>query len=196
MVLDRKLDQKNVVRAHFKERRKYFAQHTAQLYLEDFNKALGDRFSEWADADSLWIGYLKHGDEADPSFAIKSSRIEKWAYPKIIGNNLKFYIPKSDDDWESGPWGILEPSLKNSMEVDLHSSQGILVPGVAFDRKGGRLGSGRGFYDRVLHNYLGKKVGIGFQIQISNEPLPLDSHDVPMTDVVTEKEVFSVNERN
>jgi len=195
MVLE-KIDRKFDARAEFRLRRKNFVGQQSAAALQECGRNLGANLSGLLEQDTLWIGYRKHGDEVDPALAIGMSKVEKWAYPKIIGNDLKFFVPQSESDWESGPWGLLEPKVQNSMEVDLHSSQGILVPGVAFDRMGGRLGSGRGFYDRVLHNYSGKKVGLGFSVQISNEPLPLDGHDVPMTDIVTEKEIFSVDERN
>lgn len=60
-----------------------------------------------------------------------------------------------------------------------------IVPGVAFDTKGNRLGRGRGFYDRLLMNKK-IKIGLAFWVQVVDK-VPHSSYDVPMTALVTEK---------
>ena len=70
-------------------------------------------------------------------------------------------------------------------EVDL-----AVVPGVAFDAKGNRLGRGGGFYDRLLAGFSAPKAGLAFQLQVvSKVPVEKD-HDVPMDLVVTEKQII------
>ena len=64
----------------------------------------------------------------------------------------------------------------------------VLVPGLAFDRWGGRLGRGRGYYDRLLTR-LGPgvdRMGVTADRLVWQEPLPVDTHDVRMTWLVTE----------
>ena len=67
----------------------------------------------------------------------------------------------------------------------------MLVPGVAFDRRGRRLGRGGGYFDRFLARVPGDawKVGLAFDFQLLREDLPEEKHDVPMCRVVTNKEV-------
>lgn len=60
----------------------------------------------------------------------------------------------------------------------------ILVPGVAFDRRGGRLGRGKGYYDRLLAGMGAIKVGLCFDFQ-RVDAVPLDAHDVPMDRVIS-----------
>ena len=67
-----------------------------------------------------------------------------------------------------------------------------LVPGVAFDRSGVRLGRGRGYYDRLLAGTQGVKIGVGFSWRLSDLPLPCGERDVHMDLVVTEREVVRV----
>jgi 5-formyltetrahydrofolate cyclo-ligase len=67
-----------------------------------------------------------------------------------------------------------------------------LVPGVAFDRSGARLGRGRGYYDRLLTGTQGIKIGVGFSWRLSARPLPAHERDVRMDLVVTESEVVRV----
>ena len=67
----------------------------------------------------------------------------------------------------------------------------FLVPGLAFDPAGGRLGYGLGFYDRAfaVADPGALKVGLAFELQII-ESIPADPHDVPMDFVVTEDRVI------
>ena len=64
----------------------------------------------------------------------------------------------------------------------------FLVPGIAFDREGNRLGRGYGFYDRVLSKAKhSKKIGVAWSVQIHSQILPIQSFDIPMDILVTEK---------
>ena len=65
----------------------------------------------------------------------------------------------------------------------------ILVPGLAFDRNGGRMGFGKGYYDRLLESSNAVKIGLCYDFQIL-EKIPTESHDVPMNFVITEKEIL------
>jgi 5-formyltetrahydrofolate cyclo-ligase len=82
-----------------------------------------------------------------------------------------------------GKFGIREPAshcaLISPPTVDL-----ILVPGVAFDLNGRRLGRGRGFYDRLLVSLRGVKCGVAFDQQVVSE-LPVEPHDVRLDCLVT-----------
>ena len=93
-------------------------------------------------------------------------------------------------DLESGAWEIREPKLTNGevtpSEIDL-----IIVPGSGFDLQGNRLGYGGGFYDRVfmLLNPLTPRVALSFECQVIDQ-VPVDKHDVKMTMLITENEVY------
>ena len=58
------------------------------------------------------------------------------------------------------------------------------MPAVAFDRRGGRLGRGKGFYDRLLESTRAAKIGVGYEFQLLDQ-LPTEPHDVPMDIVIT-----------
>ncbi len=121
------------------------------------------------------------------------------AFPAIAGDGLHFYkvenIEKSTDHWTDGPYGLREPNPKLAHEVPLSQLDTVLVPGLAFDRKGGRLGRGKGFYDRALQNFKGTKVGVAFSQQLSKEELPMESHDIRMDVIITELGVHFTRER-
>lgn len=83
----------------------------------------------------------------------------------------------------TGHYGIrepLSPALFPMDKVDL-----VIVPGVAFDRKGGRLGRGGGYYDRLLKGFSGASAAVAFDFQVLPK-IPLEQHDKPMDVLVTE----------
>ena len=95
-------------------------------------------------------------------------------------------------DLEVGTWGIREPRPDRCARVDPDIIDFVLVPGLAFDARGGRLGYGGGFYDRLLASILSSRTWLvagAFESQ-RVERLPLDEHDVPMDVVVTENGHF------
>ena len=98
---------------------------------------------------------------------------------------LSLHALGSRGDLGSGFRGILEPSTA-SPAASLDQVGLVLVPGVAFDRLGGRLGQGGGFYDRLLADLEGAfSVGVAFEAQIV-DTLPLEDHDVALDALVTE----------
>lgn len=88
-----------------------------------------------------------------------------------------------------GAYGIREPDTEESL--DPAQLQAIIVPAVAFDRQGWRLGRGGGFYDRLLSMLPegGTTCGIGYGFQVVSEVIR-EPHDVPVQIIVTESEVI------
>lgn len=86
-----------------------------------------------------------------------------------------------------GPHGVPEPAAPKAVDpltVDL-----VIVPGMAFDHRGGRLGYGKGYYDRILATCRPTccKIGVGYAWQVVEGALPLSGHDVCLDLVVTER---------
>jgi 5-formyltetrahydrofolate cyclo-ligase len=100
--------------------------------------------------------------------------------------SLKFRRIRSlSRDLSRGPYGIMEPksscTARPAGRMDL-----IIVPGVAFDGKGGRLGRGAGYYDRLLAKAKGVfKVGLCFREQLVKK-IPMKAHDIRMNKVITD----------
>ncbi len=124
----------------------------------------------WREAGSL-LAYLAFGYELDADPVIKAAIDEgKYVYvPKVSGNLMSFHQVKSlEEPFEKGVFGIREP-LGSSSEWNARSSPGptlVLVPGLAFDKNGGRLGRGGGYYDRFLSR-------IRYEAGTSGEQAPL-----------------------
>ncbi|HOP92167.1 5-formyltetrahydrofolate cyclo-ligase [Acetivibrio thermocellus] len=90
-----------------------------------------------------------------------------------------------------GTYGILEPVKEFSRKIDPKDIDLVVVPGVAFDVKGGRIGYGAGYYDIFLREVRKDclKIGIAFDIQVFPS-IPKEEHDILMDAVVTENEIY------
>jgi 5-formyltetrahydrofolate cyclo-ligase len=84
-------------------------------------------------------------------------------------------IKKLAADIVIGKFGVREPA-ESCPEIPLDHFDLMLVPGIAFDLSGNRLGRGRGFYDRLLENASGVKCGVGYDFQLL-EKIPAEAHD-------------------
>lgn len=111
----------------------------------------------------------------------------QWAFPRVEGDQLQFYVPPSVLALRPGSYGLLEPDPKTSQRMPIEGCSTILVPGLGFDHAGMRLGRGQGFYDRMLLEFSGLKVGVGYSVQVTEQRLPRDPQDVAMDVIVTEK---------
>ena len=118
--------------------------------------------------------------------------------PYCIGDQLELFRLESMEELAVGTWGILEPKVElrslKERKVDISRLDLIAVPGVAFDRHGGRIGHGKGYYDRLLRRVREDivLVGLAFQCQVF-PTVPMQEHDVFMNKVITEKGVYEAN---
>lgn len=100
-------------------------------------------------------------------------------------------VDNPDKDLISGPRGILEPNPAKCKPVPLDSIDIAIVPGIAMDEKGGRIGSGDGYYDRIIPDLplTTRKVGLVFEGQLIPQ-VPMESHDKHVDIIITEKRVI------
>ena len=109
-------------------------------------------------------------------------------------NEMDFYYIHSFADLSPGRFGILEP-LPGCQKASPGQKGIMLVPGVAFDKTGMRLGQGKGFYDRYLQGYKGISVGVCFESCLV-ERLPRNVFDRPVHMLVTERAVYDFRPKN
>ena len=113
--------------------------------------------------------------------------IEEWRHrkriilPTVVGDDIIPVEYAQDTGFAVGDFNILEPQNEPYHgDFDL-----IVVPGVAFDRKGNRIGRGRGYYDRFLCQHLEvKRIGICFDFQLVDE-VPTEPLDIRMDEVIS-----------
>ena len=116
--------------------------------------------------------------------------------PYCVDGELELFHLESMDELDIGMYKILEPKValrtvaaKSFRPEDLDL---IMVPGVAFDRNGGRTGHGKGYYDKLLEHARQNTplVALAFECQMFPE-IPCERHDIYMDKVVTESAVYS-----
>ncbi len=100
---------------------------------------------------------------------------------------------------QPGAYGILEPiniekgtKTNNTQQIDI-----ILTPGIVFDKNGGRIGYGGGYYDRFFKNVSDKsiKIGVAYSFQLK-DIIPQEIHDIRLDIIITEKGIFTCNRKN
>jgi 5-formyltetrahydrofolate cyclo-ligase len=105
-------------------------------------------------------------------------------YPRVAGQRALAFVAATIDELVLGTFGLREPATALPSipvdEIDI-----FVVPGIAFDRAGGRLGWGRGYYDATLSDARGIRLGLAFECQMV-DAVALEPHDMPMNLIVTE----------
>lgn len=158
-----------------------------QEVLEKSNKA-ADIFinSELYQKANVMMLYYPLGNETDTSYILKKALSDKKTvlYPitDINTNEITPIIVNSETRFEKGVYSVFEPTEKTvyNGEIDV-----ILVPGIAFDKRGFRVGFGKGCYDRFLKMTDTVKIGFCYDFQIDDE-IDNDSFDIKMDILVSE----------
>lgn len=115
----------------------------------------------------------------------KISHIE-WYFPRIKDELLEFSNGRDTRSHELGFSEPIDGDIKQAQELD-----GFIIPGLAFDRQGHRLGRGKGYYDRSLQHSKGLRVGICYQDQLVKKIEVVEKHDLSMSFIITENETVT-----
>lgn len=133
-------------------------------------------------AKTILLYYSMKDEVQTHSFIEKWSKCKQIVLPAVVGKELELRIYTSTQELSIGELNILEPIGETFIEysqIDL-----AIIPGVAFDKKGNRLGRGKGYYDRLLPRISAPKVGICFSFQLV-DAIPSEEFDVCMNKVIT-----------
>ncbi len=111
-------------------------------------------------------------------------------FPRVSGEDLEFVVIESPAELVSGAFGVKEPKGCNLVPVEKIDL--VVVPGVAFDQRGHRLGYGRGYYDRALAKCQSRcvKVGFAYDSQLV-EKLPATDYDETLSVLITESQTLN-----
>ncbi len=135
---------------------------------------------------SLICAYLATDGEPDiqPLFADYPDRL---GLPRVDDDQMVFHHWQPGDPLVTNQWQIPEPSTSSTL-VAPSTIDALLIPLVAYDASGNRLGRGGGYYDRYLEKVGAQtqRIGIAFSTQQAEQPLPTEPWDVPLTAVATE----------
>lgn len=137
--------------------------------------------------------FMTHGSEVLTDDAIRSALAEgkTVALPRIdpkTGVLSAVKVVSLDEDLVTGAYGIREP--RSGKRLRPGSLDAVLVPGLAFDRAGNRIGYGKGYYDRWLCRIKReKRISLAYDLQIVRA-VPHTSLDLPVGMIITEKRVL------
>ena len=140
-------------------------------------------------------------------YAPKGSEVETWlidehiravggrvVYPRVVDHVRELEFHESvPEQLVAGRFGLKEPKLDWRNVVGIVEVHAFIIPGLAFDRHGGRIGWGRGHYDATLAVASPKalRIGIAFELQLI-DVVPRDPHDVDLSHVITESDTYEV----
>ena len=111
--------------------------------------------------------------------------------PRVNGVNLEV-LPYDRSQLKYGDFHIEEPVGDNVEDID--NIEMIVVPAVAYDRNGNRVGRGKGYYDRLLAGSRATKIGVGYDFQLVND-IDTEPHDIGVDIVITQSHVITVRHR-
>ncbi|MEI7475146.1 MAG: 5-formyltetrahydrofolate cyclo-ligase [bacterium] len=139
------------------------------------------------------LAYYPFGDEVDIT-NLFSDETKNWYLPRLEfkTKKLKFYKYKSDDFLEKNEFGIFEPAIDKEKLI-LAKTDLIIIPALAVDMQGIRLGYGAGFYDRFLIGLKHNTCKItAIPEQLVCEKLPADSWDMPVNYIVSQNKAYFI----
>lgn len=145
-----------------------------------------ERTAAFMMADRILMYHSLPDELSTLEFLDKWHTRKQFFLPRVNGVNLEL-LPYERTSLRLGAFHIEEPA--EGTPADPASMELIVVPAVAYDRRGNRLGRGKGFYDRLLSTTKATTIGVAYDFQLLDE-LPVEPHDTPVHIVITESHRF------
>lgn len=119
-------------------------------------------------------------------FIDKWHKRKKFFLPRVNGVNLDI-LPYEKTELRLGAFQIEEPTGDNMTSID--DIDMVIVPGIAYDKHGNRVGRGKGYYDRLLSECQALKVGVGYDCQLVDD-IETEAFDMPVDLVITQSRMY------
>jgi len=191
---------KNSLRQEVLAKRDAISQAARQAFTVDLLVNISS-LPEWKKANTVLL-YLGIKTEFDPTPLVEAAlSMEKTVVlPRILKaeNRLEIrQIQSLDQDLVSGVWGLREPDPSSCPEIEPAKLDFVLVPGVAFDLQGNRMGYGAGFYDRLLSDQrlVAPRISAFFSEQLVDQ-VPHEAHDLPVDIMVMPRQILRARNPN
>lgn len=162
------------------------------------NKIIADRLFDFANflESKISLLYMELGDEVKTRAIIKKclNHNKVVVLPAFSEDTYRMKLMKIDNldsSLRPGPRGVLEPDPAKCKLVPIENIDIAIIPGLAFDEKGGRIGSGKGYYDRLIPDLAitTRKVALAFEEQIVPQ-VPMESHDKHVDIIITDERII------
>ncbi len=178
-------DAKKILRQTIAQRKQAIRpEEKEQLSLLALSKL--ERLPEFEKAETVLLYHALPDELQTAAFIQKWENRKRLLLPVVAGEEL-LIKPYRKDKTVTGPFGIIEPEgepVTRMETIDL-----AIIPGVAFSPKGTRMGRGKGYYDRLLEKLTCPRIGICYELQVSEE-VPAEPHDKPMDIIVTPERII------
>ena len=165
------------------EKMKYSASTLKELSV-DILKRL-EQLTAFQDAQTVFLYHSMKDEVHTHEFVNKWAEIKRIVLPVVVGDELELRLYTGPQDLEISDYGIAEPT--GDLFTEYSSIDIAIIPGMAFDLKGHRLGRGKGYYDKLLPHIPALKAGICFSFQLI-EDVPTDESDINMDLIITNNE--------
>ncbi|MCM1163439.1 MAG: 5-formyltetrahydrofolate cyclo-ligase [Muribaculaceae bacterium] len=141
-------------------------------------------------ADRILMYHSLPDELSTRSFISKWAARKRFYLPRVNGVNLDI-LPYDEQSLALGSFHIEEPTGTDTASID--DMEIVIVPAIAYDRRGNRVGRGKGYYDRLLATTKALKIGVGYDFQLmDDDEIPSEPHDVRVDIVITESGMFKV----
>lgn len=180
-----------------KEIRKFIREKRESLSL-DFIEKSSEEIYEKLKTENIFLNTKNILSYMDFKNEVKTDKINGFIekngknliLPRVVDKENMIAI-KNSGKFSQSPFGNIEP-IGNEYEENIDL---IIVPGVAFDKYGNRIGFGRGYYDRFFKKYPNtKKIAVAFEIQVIEEKIDTDIFDEKVDMLITEKNIYKFKE--
>lgn len=188
---------KNQLRQAYKRIRQELSSAEVQIFSTQIANQLFQT-SFWHDSHTIML-YLSFQNEVATDLIYQQGWLEgKMMLAPICSAQegiMEMSSLTSFSQLEHNRYGIRELPYHLQQTVPADMIDLCLIPGIAFDHKGNRLGFGVGYYDRYLSNIRPqvKRIALAYECQISPSLLPTDTYDLPMDYILTEKQLYQTN---
>jgi 5-formyltetrahydrofolate cyclo-ligase len=180
---------KEQLRKQMKRKRKSLSSEEKKLKDQSiYKQVISDK--DYIAADSVFL-FLSFGSEINTNIIIQNAldHNKRVFLPKVVGENIELFEVENFENLKRSKYGILEPNA-HCKRIDNCGIDFILMPGLAFDQSGGRVGYGGGFYDRYISS-LPKdeeiaKVAIAYDFQIVDH-VPMSKYDIPVDRIIVDE---------
>ena len=140
---------------------------------------------QWSVASTVLL-YYPLPDEVDvrPLLQMALQAGHRVLLPVVVGDDLELRLYQGEDSLRAGAYNIMEPVGSLFPQEEYDQIELAIIPGMAFDAMGHRLGRGKGYYDRLLPQLTAAyKIGVCYPFQFVSD-VPSEEHDVRMNEVI------------
>jgi len=170
---------KSELRKHIRSEKKRIGEER----LLELSERVVDHLEQHPDflyARTVLLYYSLPDEVSTHALLLKYASLKTILLPVVVGDDLQLRVYQPEL-MQKGAFGIMEP--RGEVFCDYDNIDLAVIPGMAFDKDGRRLGRGRGYYDRILPLIPCKKIGLCFPFQFFDN-IPTETHDISVDEVV------------